>query len=181
VERNHRVSPRRVRLREGFLIAMGALALVAGPAWAAEPAEAVADDIVAAIRSLPDSDVFATAVEQFNIASHLQPGALYTVFVPTDAAFQRAEVSLESAEAVLAYFVEGTYTFGELVEQVERADGDVPTLTSLAGDEIELLPRQDNEVSLNGVATITSPESRIENLTIFVLDDVLEPVATTAD
>lgn len=113
---------------------------------------------------------FAAAIEQAGLADALTAGTEYTIFAPTDEAFQaytadKGEVQIEELREVLrAHIVAGTVDS----EQVKSLD----SARVLTGETVSIA--QDGDKLTIGDAELVSADIRSGNLTIHTIDAVLE-------
>lgn len=158
-------------------------------AWSSTDAEIVVaqaeEDIVGVASSVDDFSTLVTAVQAAGLVDELQGDGPFTVFAPTNEAFEELDATLNSAygigvadllepenqellQTVLAYHV---------VNGAEIASGDIPDGTTpvevWSGDELEVV-RSGDDVEVNGV-TVTGFDVPASNGVIHVIDGVLVP------
>lgn len=125
------------------------------------------------IQSENDISEFAAAVEKAGLADALASGTEYTIFAPTDEAFQaytdeNGEVQVEELrEVIRTHIVSGTVD----AEQAKSLD----SAQVLTGETVTIA--QDGDKLAIGDATIVSADIRSGNLTIHTIDAVLAPDA----
>ena len=138
-------------------------------------------DIVATAQAAGDFTTLAAALEAAGLVETLQGEGPYTVFAPTDAAFEAALTDLgltadelladtETLSSILLYHV----VEGEVpAEDVVGLDGQsVPTVN---GAEVEITV--DGETVMVNDATVTQADVFASNGVIHVIDTVLVPPA----
>ena len=138
-------------------------------------------DIVATAQAAGDFTTLAAALEAAGLVETLQGEGPYTVFAPTDAAFEAALTDLgltadelladtETLSSILLYHV----VEGEVpAEDVVGLDGQsVPTVN---GAEVEITV--DGETVMVNDATVTQADVFASNGVIHVIDTVLVPAA----
>ncbi|UZR96437.1 fasciclin domain-containing protein [Chondrinema litorale] len=140
-----------------------------------EPMSTIADVV-------SDDDRFSTllaALEEADLVSTFSGTASYTVFAPTDEAFQAyLDANDLTAEELLS-----SDALAEIL-QYHVVSGEV-TSTSLSNGGVETLLGEDiyvninSGVVINGVATVTEADVSTSNGVIHVIDNVLEPAAGT--
>lgn len=127
------------------------------------------------IRSENEISEFAAAIEKAGLADALSSGTEYTIFAPTDEAFQaytdeKGEVEIEELRELLrTHIVSGTVD----AEQAKSLD----SAQVLTGETVSIA--QDGEKLSIGDAEVVSADIRSGNLTIHTIDAVL--VAESGD
>jgi len=120
------------------------------------------------------------ALERVNLVSTLQGDGPFTVFAPTDAAFQALGVdlaSLSDAELtnILLYHVLG----GE-VKSTDLGDGQTYATTGSSsgpgGTALSMLIEKGSGVRVNGAANVTTADLLADNGVIHVVDAVILPL-----
>lgn len=121
-----------------------------------------------------------TAIEAAGLGSALSMEGGYTVFAPSDAAFDALpegdlEALLDDPEgdlttALTYHVVAGTYYSGDLEDGM--------TLTTMQGEDLEVTMRNDS-IFVDGVA-ISGPNMIADNGVVHVIDGVLLPGALTS-
>lgn len=160
----------------------------ASAAAAGDPAMGPGSDIVDNASASPDHGTLVAAVQAAGLVDTLKGAGPFTVFAPTDAAFDKLPAGtvdglLEPAArddlaGVLTYHVvSGNVEAAALVQQIEAGGGSA-TLTTVQGGT--LTARADGgTVTLTdakgGVATVTATDVRGSNGVIHVIDTVLMP------
>lgn len=145
--------------------------------------EAMADPTIAEIVvGSPDHTILLAAVTEAGLVEALSdPAAEYTVFAPTDAAFEDALAALGvTAEELLAnpdlaaillyHVVPGIFPAADVVAAAPMMD--VPTLNEDGTLQIEVI---DGNVVINGTATVTAADVMASNGVVHVVDAVLLP------
>lgn len=158
-------------------------------AWSLPQAEVIIaqaeEDIVGVASSVDDFSTLVTAVQAAGLVDELQGDGPFTVFAPTNEAFEELDATLNSAygigvadllepenqellQAVLAYHV---------VNGAEIVSGDIPEGTTpvevWSGDELDVV-RSGDDVTVNGV-DVTGFDVSASNGVIHVIDEVLVP------
>mgnify|MGYP000081806315 CR=1 FL=1 len=134
------------------------------------------------IASSEDSySILVQALEKTDLASTLKGNGPYTVFAPTNEAFENLleemdassldDLSAEQLEPILLYHV----VSGNLMS-TDFSNGYVSTLSPGAADtKASLFVNIDNGVMLNGSSTVTSADIEADNGVIHEIDKVLMP------
>lgn len=156
---------------------------------AAEPSEAVSEEAVAEVGTIvdvaaanEDFETLVAAVTAADLAETLSSEGPFTVFAPTDDAFEALPEGLldallepENKDAlteILTYHV----VSGEVTsDQVEAGD-----VTTVQGEDITITT-DDGVVELNGTATVTAVDVEASNGVIHVIDGVLVPPSVDVD
>jgi len=174
------------------------VAIIAAPALAhqhghqARPAAAMAasgETIVAKAANLPDFSTLVTAVQAAGLADTLSSAGPFTVFAPTNAAFDRLPAgtvnSLVRPEnratltRILTYHVVPGRIMASDVVNAVRAGGGRATFTTVAG--VRLTARYDShnrlvlEDATGGIARIAATDISQSNGVIHVIDRVVMP------
>lgn len=141
---------------------------VAAPAAAEE-------NIVAVAQDTPDLSTLVKAVSAAGLVETLEEPGPYTVFAPTNQAFEALGGTLdrllepqnkaELAEILTYHVVPGELTSSEL------SDGQ--KLKTVQGDTLEVRIA-DGEVTVNG-AKVATPDVKASNGVVHVIDEVLTP------
>lgn len=133
------------------------------------------DDIVAIASSDSDLSTLVTAITTADLTSTLQGSGLFTVFAPTNTAFDNLEDGvLETlldnpdvlAEVLQYHVVSGT------VMSANLSNSDVQTL--LTGKTINVVV-MDGMVTLNGSAKVTTADVQASNGVVHIINEVLLP------
>ena len=140
-----------------------------------EGTEAAAGNIVAVAQETPDLSTLVEAVVAAELVETLEEPGPYTVFAPTDEAFEALGGTLETlfepankdelAEILTYHVVPGEVTSSEL------SDGQM--LETVQGDSLEV-GVADGEVTING-ASVAIPDVEASNGVVHVIDEVLLP------
>jgi uncharacterized surface protein with fasciclin (FAS1) repeats len=182
-------------IRLAPLAALASLALAApstahnphGRAAAAQ--QAAGETIVAKAASLPDFSTLVTAVQAAGLADTLNSAGPFTVFAPTNAAFDRLPsgtvatlvrpANRATLTRILTYHVvAGRLTASDVINAV-RAGGGRATFTTVAG--VDLTARYDShnrlilEDATGGRSRITATDISQSNGVIHVIDRVVMP------
>ena len=130
------------------------------------------DEVVAdgSIVDVAQNEGFSEFVQALNNAlgeGEFNSGGPYTLFVPTNAAFDAADLEGDAGEDLLEYhIVEGKYTLDELSNGPLETESGVDIEVSVQG----------NSVSLNGQANVTEPNNlQASNGVVHAIDNVLTP------
>ena len=132
----------------------------------------------------PDHTMLVTALETAGLVETLAGEGPYTVFAPTDAAFEAllgelgvtAEELLarEDLASILTYHVvSGDLTAADVLAAIEEAGGEA-AIETVNGAPITLTV-QDGMVAINGSATVTAADLAAGNGVVHVIDAVLVP------
>ncbi|MCF8379542.1 MAG: fasciclin domain-containing protein [Bacteroidales bacterium] len=127
--------------------------------------------------SNPNFSILVEAVVKADLVDALNAEGPYTVFAPTNAAFEKLfsalnvtgiqDLTAETLKPILLYHV-----LGDNVMASEVAKGSVPTLNTNANIEIDII---DGQVILNGNSAVVATDIQGVNGIIHVIDTVLIP------
>ena len=158
------------------------------PAPAADPAAAATTDIVAGATASPDHSTLVTAVKAAGLVETLQGAGPFTVFAPTNAAFDKLpagtvdgllkpEMKADLTKVLTYHVVSGNVDSAALASQIE-AGGGKATLTTVQGGTLTAAMEGGNVVitdAKGGKSTVTTADLRQSNGVIHVVDTVLMP------
>ena len=148
-------------------------------------------DIVANASNSPDHTTLVSAVQAAGLAETLQGPGPYTVFAPTNAAFDALPAgtvdsllepdSKDQLTGVLTYHVvEGSLDAAALTQQIEAGNGEA-RLTTVAGGELVAKANPAGGVTITdaqgNTANVTTADLRSSNGVIHVVDKVLMPAS----
>ena len=187
-------------LRHSLMLGLACAALAAcgveqdanksgGNAAAGNAAAEASSTIGEALAGSADHSSFVQALQSSGLTETLRGAGPYTVFAPTNAAFEAipedARRSLTAPEQrerlteLLSYhIVSGTVTAEDLGRAIERGEGGRAELATVTGDNLgifregEALIVSDGE---NGRARITRPDQNQANGVVHSIDTVLMP------
>jgi uncharacterized surface protein with fasciclin (FAS1) repeats len=133
------------------------------------------ENIVAVAQETPDLSTLVEAVSAAGLVETLEEPGPYTVFAPTNAAFEALGGTLETLlkpanKAELAEILTYHVVPGELTSS-ELSDGQM--LETVQGDSLEV-EIADGEVTVNGARVVT-PDVEASNGVVHVIDEVLIP------
>ncbi len=139
------------------------------------------ETIVDVASSVDSYSTLVQALEKADLASTLEGNGPFTVFAPTNEAFENLfeeigassldDLSAEQLEPILLYHV-----VSGKVMSTDLSNGYVPTLSPGAADtKASLLVNIDNGVMLNGSSAVTSADIEADNGVIHEIDKVLMP------
>ncbi|MEL7730550.1 fasciclin domain-containing protein [Citromicrobium bathyomarinum] len=145
-------------------------------------------NIVEVAQGNPDFSTLVEAVTAADLGETLSSGD-YTVFAPTNAAFEKvpqatrdelmSEAGKEDLTNILTYHViEGTTDAAALTQAIADAGDEGYTLTTVNGAELTAMMDGDNVVlrdAAGNTATVTDTDIAASNGTIHVIDTVLMP------
>jgi uncharacterized surface protein with fasciclin (FAS1) repeats len=143
--------------------------------------------VVDVITSSPDHKTLLAALTAAGLSETLAGAGPYTVFAPTDAAFEAYVTSagLASADDLLAdpnlasilqgHVVPSALLSADILSQAEAAGGTLE-VTALNGSPITITVA-DGVVTLNGTAKVTTADLAASNGVVHVIDGVLAPAA----
>ncbi len=162
-------------------LSLAAIPLIATAQEAAAPATVVEIAV-----SNPDFSILVAAVQAADLVETLSSEGPFTVFAPTDAAFEAALEALGlSAEellaspdlgAILTYHVVPSALFAEdVLAAVEASNGEL-SVTTVNGAEITVTV-VDGVVMLNGSASVVATDLAAGNGVVHVIDAVILPPA----
>lgn len=134
----------------------------------------------------PDHTTLVAAVTQAGLVETLSGEGPFTVFAPTDAAFEAALADMGiTAEELLAnpdlagiltyHVVPGKLMAADVIAAVE-AGGGTATVETVNGATIDVTV-VDGVVTLNGTATVTAADLEAGNGVVHVIDGVIMPPA----
>ena len=148
-------------------------------------------DIVANASNSPDHTTLVSAVQAAGLVETLQGPGPYTVFAPTNAAFDALPAgtvdgllepdSKDQLTGVLTYHVvEGSLDAAALTQQIEAGNGEA-RLTTVAGGELVAKANPAGGVTITdaqgNTANVTTADLRSSNGVIHVVDKVLMPAS----
>lgn len=148
-------------------------------------------DIVTAAAATPDLSTLAQIVTAAGLGERLAGPGPFTVFAPTNAAFDKlpAETKTRAADAANAretsrlltyHVVPGRLTAADLKSQVDATNG-TATLTTIQGGRLTLRDLGNNQWELTDArgtkARITVADQMRSNGVVHVIDTVLQPAA----
>ena len=148
-------------------------------------------DIVANASNSPDHTTLVSAVQAAGLVETLQGPGPYTVFAPTNAAFDALPAgtvdgllepdSKDELTGVLTYHVvEGSLDAAALTQQIEAGNGEA-RLTTVAGGELVAKANPAGGVTITdaqgNTANVTTADLRSSNGVIHVVDKVLMPAS----
>ena len=148
-------------------------------------------DIVANASNSPDHTTLVSAVQAAGLVETLQGPGPYTVFAPTNAAFDALPAgtvdgllepdSKDQLTGVLTYHVvEGSLDAAALTQQIEAGNGEA-RLTTVAGGELIAKANPAGGVTVTdaqgNTANVTTADLRSSNGVIHVVDKVLMPAS----
>lgn len=123
------------------------------------------DNVVSALNNQEGFNTLADALQRTGLIASLEADGPFTVFAPTDQAFEAVDISTmdeEQLKSILQYHV----VSGDLSAEEAAAEG---TLTSLHGGTLSI-----ENGMVNGTAKVTE-SIQTENGVIHVIDSVLSP------
>jgi transforming growth factor-beta-induced protein len=130
--------------------------------------------------SNPDFSILVSALVKADLASTLNQPGTFTVFAPTNAAFQQLfadlkvsginDLSAETLKPILLYHVLGTSK-----KSNEIMEGYYSTLSPAQGSYVSMLVQKSAGVKLNNSAMVTTADLDASNGVIHVIDKVLLP------
>jgi uncharacterized surface protein with fasciclin (FAS1) repeats len=177
-------------MKRTFLLVAAMLALVVGVAACggggndSTDAESTAqgdamattnENIVAVAQATPDLSILVEAVSAAGLVETLEEPGPYTVFAPTNAAFEALGSTLDTLlepanKAELAEILTYHVVPGELTSSA-LSDGQM--LETVQGGSLEV-KITDGDVTVNG-ATVATPDVEASNGVVHVIDEVLIP------
>ena len=145
-------------------------------AMASEPAMAEPGTIVDVAASNPDFETLVAAVTAAGLGETLSGEGPFTVFAPTDAAFEALPEGLldalllpENKDALTSIL-----TYHVVAGEVMSTDVQPGDVTTVEGEAI-VVTTPDGKVVLNDTATVTAVDVDASNGVIHVIDGVLVP------
>lgn len=168
-------------MKKVYSILVAALVALTAVACAQTEAPATVVDVAA---SDPQFSTLVSAVQTAGLAETLASQGPFTVFAPTDAAFEAALADLgitaeellarDDLASILTYHVVPTELLAADVLQAVEDAGDELMVTTVNGADIAVTV-VDGMVTLNGVATVTAADLVAGNGVVHVIDAVLLP------
>lgn len=148
------------------------------------------DTVVAAAQSNPDFSTLVDAITTAELGDTLSAEGPFTVFAPTNAAFQKVDAETlqglmteeqrETLQKILTYHVvAGKVGSSDLVQQITDAGGSLE-LTTASGGTLTATAEGESVVLTDGEgnqATVTSTDVEAGNGVIHVIDTVLMPAS----
>lgn len=148
-----------------------------------EQAEELTNSIVDIASADAQFSILVAAVQKAGLVQTLNSAGTFTVFAPTNSAFEDLflergvssidEMSDDEVNSILLYHV-----LGDVVESSELSDGYVPTLNTNGpdGSAVDLLVEVLNSgAALNFVTNVTTADIDADNGIVHVIDRVLTP------
>ena len=138
-----------------------------------------AQDLVATAKEAGQFDTLAKALQEAGLVETLQGDGPFTVFAPTDDAFDALpEGALDALmqdkdklkDVLLYHVVQGKKV---TADQVTEMDGEA--VATAQGNELNISVADDGTVMLNDDATVTNTDVQASNGVIHVIDTVLMP------
>ncbi len=150
--------------------------------------EAIANTVVESIRQLPDTTKFMAALTASGVGETLTHGGPYTLFVPTDSAFDQLpngqfdmltmpENKARLVGIVNSHIVNGVLQVSDLRALLKKSDGSA-VLKTLAGSDLTVKAEGDMITvtdSTGKVATIGGTDIAAGNGMIHPIDKLLAP------
>lgn len=132
-------------------------------------------DIVELARTVPSLSTLVTAIETAGLATTLKEPGPYTVFAPSNAAFENLPDGVlqdlldnpDILEQVLLYHVVSGKVMSEQV-----TTGSVPTL--LNGQSLDIVV-DGTTITLNGLSTVVAKDAEASNGVVHIINEVLIP------
>lgn len=166
-------------MKTAFPFALLLALLLAAPASLAQatiaPADAADQDLVATLDARGDFTILVDALRDTGLDAALTTDETFTLFAPTDAAFQKLPAGTlealtpEQLTDILRYHL----LAGAVTSQNAATIAAAPTVQ---GDELALVAAAEGKLSVNDAA-VTEADMQASNGVIHVIDTVLIPVA----
>ena len=133
-----------------------------------------------------DFSMLVQALQTAGLVETLQGEGPFTVFAPTNEAFEELADELGlTVEEVLAredladiltyHVVPGAYTSTDLLEELEGEDDGEITVETVEGSELVVSERIEDQLYLDGSAHLTTIDIEAGNGWVHVIDEVLMP------
>ena len=156
------------------LLGAGAVAVLAGCAGMADKG----DDIVDIAAGNEDFSTLVAAVQAAGLVETLKGDGPFTVFAPTNAAFEQAlaDLGLTAEELLASPDLSGILTYHVVAGKIMAADAiaaDGTEVATVNGDTIEVSV-VDGNVMIDG-ATVTTADLEAGNGVVHVIDAVILP------
>jgi transforming growth factor-beta-induced protein len=153
--------------------------------------EAMGDTIVDIATATENLSILTQAVVEAELAETLSGGE-FTVFAPTNGAFQTLLDSMDaSAEDLLAredlaailtyHVVEGTVTSEDLVQMASERNDGVVEVETVNGATLTIQVGEDGVIFDNGAASLVDADIMASNGVIHIIDNVLMPTMDDMD
>lgn len=161
----------------------------ATPATAPAPAPAAMETVVAVAERDPDFTTLVAALQTADLAATLDGGGPFTIFAPTNAAFEKIPAARRDAltqpegrdelRRLLTYHVvPARLDSAALVQRIQAADGSL-ALTTMQGGVLTARIRTDGAIELTdaagGVSRVVEADMPASNGVIHALDTVAAP------
>ena len=168
-------------MKTAFPFALLLALLLAAPAGLAQvttapaTADAADQDLIATLDARGDFTILVDALRDTGLDAALATGETFTLFAPTDAAFQKLpagtleSLTPEQLTDILRYHL----LAGAVTSQSAAAIAAAPTVQ---GDDLTLAATAEGQLSVND-ATVTEADVQASNGVIHVVDTVLMPGA----
>ena len=159
-----------------------ALAACGGAESDAAEADAVSNDTLAQlVGGVEDVSMLANALDDSGLSTAFDSAAAYTVFAPTDAAFeawmQGGEMDGAQEAAILrSHIVPGFMTMEDITGAVDSAGGEV-SVAAMDGNDVTFT-RVDEGIEVSGedgASAMLVAESKGTNGVVITIDGVLKP------
>ena len=132
-------------------------------------------DIVELARATPVLSTLVTAIETAGLSSTLKGPGPYTVFAPTNAAFDKLPdgvlEDLLANPSILAQVLQYHVVSGKVMSS-DVTTGSVPTLLSGASVDLEVMGAS---IMINDLATVIAADQEATNGVVHIIDEVLIP------
>ncbi len=140
------------------------------------PAEATLEDILTVVAGVPGLEAFSTAIEQADLTEKLQSAGPFTVFVPSNRAFDELPPGVLDDPDILQDIMLYHIGAGRIpIEELITAG----SMTSLLGDELTALLAAEGATIAGG--NVLAVDFEASNGLIHILDTVLLPPDLAAD
>lgn len=147
------------------------------------------DNIVQVAQGNPDFSTLVTAVQSANLGTTLSGPGPYTVFAPTNAAFEKipqatrdellSPAGQEQLSSILNYHVvQGAVTAAQLTQAIEAAGAGGYTINTVNGEELTATLDNGQVILTDATgsrATVTQTDVDASNGVIHAIDTVLMP------
>lgn len=159
----------------------------AAPAPRVAVADVASGDIVQTAQAAGSFTTLLAAAQAAGLVDALKAPGPYTVFAPTDAAFADLLARLQRLGVSQSQLLSNTQLLTTILTY-HVLSGTVPSSaitgplgpTTLEGRQLLIVPK-DGKVTINGYATVTTPDVAATNGVIHVIDQVLIPPAKLGD
>ncbi len=134
----------------------------------------IGNSITDLLESEPSFSLFMAALDSAGLAETLREPGPYTIFAPTDAAFEAVSGLMSQTDVASRDSLRGILLYHVVMDVVEAPEGgDTLAVTSMQGDDLSLTS-ENGALVVNGVRVVEQ-DIQAENGRIHVVEQVLRP------